>query len=67
MSTNIFHSPFGRASVFLLVRTHSQMQYYLNLSNTRRAANDGGLAASSVRRCGNVVEIHPLSHGSLAR
>jgi hypothetical protein len=63
----MFYPPHGRASLFLLVRTHSQMQYYLNLSNTRRAANDAGLVSAATVRLDNVVEIHPLSRGSLAR
>jgi hypothetical protein len=62
----MFHSSSGRAHLFLVVRTHSQMQYYLNLSNTRRAANDSGLTATGGRSCRNVVEIHPLSRQSLA-
>ena len=49
MSTAIFHSSCQRKRLFLVVRSHSQMQYYLNVSNTRRAANDAGLAPSQPR------------------
>jgi hypothetical protein len=66
MSRNMFNSSFGRACLFLLVRTHSQMEYYLNLSNARRAANDAGLTQAGARGLANVVEIHPLSSRSLA-
>jgi hypothetical protein len=65
MSRTMFHSFSGRAHLFLVVRTHSQMQYYLNLSNSRRAANDAGLKPSGGRLFRNVVEIHPLNCRSL--
>jgi hypothetical protein len=65
MFRTIFRSS-ARACLFLHVRTHSQMQYYLNIANTRRAANEGALASPGTRRCANVVEIHPLSGNSLA-
>ncbi len=68
MSTkHMFQSSHGSASLFLLVRTHSQLQYYLNIGSTRRAANDAGLAQSTAGHLGKVVEIHPISRGSLAR
>jgi hypothetical protein len=57
MSITMYHSPSIRASLFLLVRNHSQMQYYLKLADTRRAANDGGLVPAAVRRLANVVDI----------
>jgi hypothetical protein len=66
MSKTMFHSASGRAHLFLLVRTHAQMQYYLNLSNSRRAANDSGLTAAGERPSGNVAEIHSLSRHLLA-
>jgi hypothetical protein len=66
MSRSMFHSTSGRAHLFLVVRTHSQMQYYLNLSGTRRAANDSGLKPAGGRSSRKVVEIHPLNRRSLA-
>jgi hypothetical protein len=65
MFRTIFRSS-TRACLFLHVRTHSQMQYYLNIANTRRAANEVGPALPGARRCAKVIEIHPLSRGSLA-
>jgi len=51
----------GRVNLFLLVRTHAQLQYYLNLSDSQRAANQGGhLQTSSLPDLGKVAEIHPL-------
>jgi hypothetical protein len=43
MSTAMFQSSCNRDRLFLLVRSHSQMQYYLNVPSTRRAANDAVL------------------------
>lgn len=65
MSRTMFPSFSGRAHLFLVVRTHSQMQYYLNLSNSRRAANDAGLKPAAGQLFRNVVEIHPLNCRSL--
>jgi hypothetical protein len=56
----MFKTSSARACLFLHVRTHSQMQYYLNLSTTRRAANEAALTAKSATLLGNVVQIHPL-------
>jgi hypothetical protein len=49
-----------RVNLFLLVRTHAQLQYYLNLSDSYRAANQGGILAPESSAHGNVAEIHPL-------
>lgn len=66
MFTTIFNTSSARAC-FLYVRTHSQMQYYLKIANTRRAANEGGLALPGTRRfANNVIEIHPLNRHSFA-
>jgi hypothetical protein len=62
----MFKASSARGCLFLHVRTHSQMQYYLNLNNTRRAANESGLAPMSASRLGNVVEIHPLSRRNIS-
>jgi hypothetical protein len=32
----------AKVSLFLYVRTHSQVEYYLNLADSSRAANDSG-------------------------
>jgi hypothetical protein len=63
MSRTMFIPSFARACLFMYVRTHSQLQYYLNLSNTRRAANESGLGRAGARCFGNVVEIRPLFSG----
>ena len=52
----------ARGSLFLFVRTHHHLQYYFNLSDTRRAANEGGvLTAAGPARLAKVVAIHPIS------
>jgi hypothetical protein len=56
----MFKTSSARASLFLHVRTHSQMQYYLNIANTRRAANESGLQEIRRGRRSTVVEIRPL-------
>jgi hypothetical protein len=52
----------ARGSLFLFVRTHHHLGYYFNLSDTRFAANQHGLAnpSGSLGRA-KVVEIHPIS------
>jgi len=60
----MFKTSSARACLFLHVRTHSQVQYYLNINNTRRAANDGGRATRRASRLGNVVPIHAMSRGN---
>jgi hypothetical protein len=58
----------GRVNLFLLVRTHAQLQYYLNLSDSLRAANqDGILRASGGSDPRKVSEIHPLHIPTLLR
>jgi hypothetical protein len=52
----------ARNALFLFVRTHPQLRYYLDLTESFRAANETGIRR--VRRsadAANVVEIHPLS------
>jgi hypothetical protein len=51
----------------LLVRTHAQLQYYLNLSDSYRAANQRGILAPESSAPGNVAEIHPLHLPTLRR
>jgi hypothetical protein len=51
-----------RINLFLLVRTHAQLQYYLGFSDSRGAANQGGICDCLPAGTGNVSEIHPL-HG----
>jgi hypothetical protein len=50
----------ARVCLFLHVRTHSQLQYYLNLSNTRRAANESRWELNGAPFLGNVVQLHPM-------
>jgi hypothetical protein len=57
----------GRVNLFLLVRTHAQLQYYLRLSDSRGAANQGGISLSVPSARGNVAEIHPLHVPTLRR
>jgi len=58
----------ARASLFLLVRTHHHLQYYFNLSDTSRAANDTGvLSLSSPPRLAKVVQINPLCRSAVSR
>jgi hypothetical protein len=45
--------------LFLLVRSHSQIQYYLKLADSKRAANQNGLAIAAT--VDNVSEIRPIS------
>jgi hypothetical protein len=56
----------GRINLFLLVRTHAQLQYYLRFSDSRDAANQGGICDCPPPAMGNVTEIHPL-HGLTLR
>jgi hypothetical protein len=56
----------GRINLFLLVRTHAQLQYYLRFSDSRAAANQGGISDVMPAAPGNVTEIHPL-HGLTLR
>lgn len=52
----------ARGSLFLFVRTHHHLEYYFNVDDARRAANQTRvLASSSPRRLANVFEIHPIS------
>jgi hypothetical protein len=52
----------ARNALFLFVRTHPQLRYYLNLTESIRAANETGWRSARNSACaGNVVEIHPLS------
>jgi hypothetical protein len=59
MSRSTFQTAFGRTNLFLVVRTHSQMQYYFNLSNTRRAANDSAVAPPGGRVLRNFIRRVP--------
>jgi hypothetical protein len=55
----------AKISLFLYVRNHSQLQYYLKLAESRSAANEGRLSSSS-KIAMNVVAIHPLGRRSSA-
>jgi hypothetical protein len=58
---------FGRVNLFLLVRTHAQLRYYLCLADSRGAANQGGISDGAPSAAGNVSEIHPLRISPLRR
>jgi len=52
----------ARGSLFLFARTHHHLQYYFNLDDTRRAANQNGISSShGTPKNANVIEIHPLA------
>lgn len=54
-----------RGSLFLFVRTHQHLGYYLNLADTQYAANQSGIIrASGPALTGKVVEIHPVSRAA---
>jgi hypothetical protein len=58
----------ARGSLFLYVHSHSQLQYFFSLGETRRAANQRGpLEAAGPARTGKVVEIHPLGGSKAAQ
>jgi hypothetical protein len=58
----------ARGSLFLFVRTHHHLQYYFNLRDTRRAANQTGApTAGRPRQLGKVVEIHPICRPAVSR
>jgi hypothetical protein len=56
-----------RINLFLFVRTHAQLQYYLSLSDSQRAANQGAILTRAPSAPGKVAEIHPLSQLTLRR
>lgn len=53
----------ARGSLFLFVRTHRHLEYYLELPNARLAANQNGIGGSDAvsAQSTNVIEIHPLA------
>jgi hypothetical protein len=54
--------------LFLFVRTHHHLQYYFNLGDTSRAANQNGiLNSSSLPHIANVIEIHPIERARVSR
>ncbi len=60
----------ARSCLFLLVRTHQQLQCHCRIAETRHAANDSGLklrGAGEAPRTGKVVAIHPIQRSSSAR
>jgi hypothetical protein len=52
----------ARGSLFLLVRTHRQLEYYFNLGDAHAAANQNGISGSyGSPQTNNVIEIHPVA------
>ncbi|HEY2779535.1 MAG TPA: hypothetical protein VGI90_02080 [Steroidobacteraceae bacterium] len=49
----------ARGSLFLFVRTHHHLEYYFNLSDTRRAANQSTPAPSALSGPAKVIELRP--------
>ena len=57
----------AKFSLFLFVRTHSQLQYYLKLADSRLSSNESGVKPMPcARKSDNVVEFQPLGRRSLA-
>ena len=57
-----------RGSLFLFVRTHHHLQYYFNLGDTSRAANQSGiLNSSALPHVANVIEIHPIERARVSQ
>lgn len=51
----------ARGCLFLFVRNHSHLEYYLDLDDVRCAANQNGISSScGSPRGANVIEIHPV-------
>jgi hypothetical protein len=56
--------------LFLLVRTHQQLQQQCKIAETRHAANDSDFAlrgAGAAAQTGKVVAIRPIQRSSSAR
>jgi hypothetical protein len=52
----------ARGCLFLFVRSHQHLEYYLDLGDVRCAANQNGiLTPSDSPRGANVIEIHPVA------
>ncbi|MDP9007618.1 MAG: hypothetical protein M3N91_02740 [Pseudomonadota bacterium] len=52
----------ARGCLFLFVRTHHHLEYYLNLGDVRCAANQNGISPSfGFPQGANVIEIHPVA------
>jgi hypothetical protein len=52
----------ARGCLFLFVRSHQHIEYYLDLGDVRCAANENGIFnASGSPRGANVIEIHPVA------
>jgi hypothetical protein len=58
----------ARGCLFLFVRTHHHLQYYLHLSDTRDAANEGAvLSPSGASPLANVVQIRPIPRPAVSQ
>jgi hypothetical protein len=55
----------AKVSLFLYVRSHAQVEYYLNLADARRAANESRGNSPEPNSAGaKIVEIHSVSRDS---
>lgn len=55
----------ARGSLFLFVRTHHHLEYYFNLGDTHRAANQNVPTPSAVSlRVAKVIEFRPGSRAA---
>jgi hypothetical protein len=55
----------ARGNLFLFVRTHRHLEYYFNLSDTHRAANQNIAGRSPVpARMAKVIAIRPISRAA---
>jgi hypothetical protein len=58
----------ARGCLFLFVRTHHHLEYYFNVEDMRRAANQNGILGSSgSSESANVIEIHPIARVQLSQ
>ncbi len=52
----------ARGSLLLFMRTHRQLEYFFNLTDTRGAANQDGISGPyGPPTAPNVIEIHPVA------
>jgi hypothetical protein len=55
----------ARLSLFLHVQSHAQVEYYLNIADARRAANESMRSSPGPEGAGaKIIEIHPPSRHS---
>ncbi len=53
----------ARVCLFVYARTHRQLEYYFNMNDASRAANQGSISS----RINNVIEFRPSPRAGLSR